>query len=198
MSKEFILEQLHRLYREDPWVNELLRAGTVTMEQLAEKILEIYNSNWFDTMSESYVDLYEKKLGIAKNPSKSLADRRGAIEAKWKSSGKITVDMLQALMDTMGPGCTVKFEEGVINVIGEGYVPDENRMNVIDEIKPAHIPAQQIGRLSMMRYEALTGGVLVEITGDDIQRSDCARYVALTGGVMVEITGTTEEGDINV
>ena len=97
MSKEFILEQLHRLYREDPWVNELLRAGTVTMEHLAEKILEIYNSNWFDTMPESYVDLYEKKLGIAKNPSKSLADRRGAIEAKWKSSGKITVDMLQEI-----------------------------------------------------------------------------------------------------
>ena len=163
MSKEFILEQLHRLYREDPWVNELLRAGTVTMEQLAEKILEIYNSNWFDTMSESYVDLYEKKLGITKNPSKSLADRRGAIEAKWKSSGKITVDMLQALMDTMGPGCTVSFDEGVINVIGEGYVPDENRMSAIEEIKPAHLPTQRGAVLSSCQYHALTGGILIEI-----------------------------------
>ena len=169
MSKEFILEQLHRLYREDPWVNELLRAGTVTMEQLAEKILEIYNSNWFDTMSESYVDLYEKKLGITKNPSKSLADRRGAIEAKWKSSGKITVDMLQALMDTMGPGCTVKFEEGVINVIGEGYVPDENRMSAIEEIKPAHLPAQRGAVLSLCRYHALTGGMLIEIHAGPVQ-----------------------------
>lgn len=163
MSKEFILEQLHRLYREDPWVNELLRAGTVTMEHLAEKILEIYNSNWFDTMPESYVDLYEKKLGIAKNPSKSLADRRGAIEAKWKSSGKITVDMLQALMDTMGPGCRVEFEEGVINVIGEGYVPDDGRMNAIEEIKPAHLPTQRIAELTCPLYRGLTGGILMEI-----------------------------------
>ena len=169
MSKEFILEQLHRLYREDPWVNELLRAGTVTMEQLAEKILEIYNSNWFDTMPESYVDLYEKKLGIAKNPSKSLADRRGAIEAKWKSSGKITVDMLQALMDTMGPGCTVEFEEGVINVIGEGYVPDENRMSAIEEIKPAHLPAQRGAVLASCQYHALYGGTLVEIHAGPVQ-----------------------------
>ena len=168
MSKEFILEQLHRLYREDPWVNELLRAGTVTMEQLAEKILEIYNSNWFDTMSESYVDLYEKKLGITKNPSKSLADRRGAIEAKWKSSGKITVDMLQALMDTMGPGCTVEFEEGVINVIGEGYVPDDGRMNAIEEIKPAHLPTQRIAELTLNSYHALHGGILYEIWADPI------------------------------
>lgn len=168
MSKEFILEQLHRLYREDPWVNELLRAGTVTMEHLAEKILEIYNSNWFDTMPESYVDLYEKKLGIAKNPSKSLADRRGAIEAKWKSSGKITVDMLQALMDTMGPGCRVEFEEGVINVIGEGYVPDDGRMNAIEEIKPAHLPTQRIAELTLNSYHALHGGILYEIWADPI------------------------------
>lgn len=28
---------------------------------------------------------------------------------------------------------------------------------------------------------------MVEVTGDDIQRSDCARYAALTGGVMVEV-----------
>lgn len=169
MSKEYILEQLHRLYREDPWVNELLRAGTVTMEQLAEKILEIYNSNWFDTLSESYVDLYEKKLGIAKNPSKTIAERRGIIEAKWKSSGKITVDMLQVLMDTMGPGCTVEFDSGVINVIGDGYVPDESRLNALDEIKPAHLPVQQIARLSAPHYCALTGGVMIEIYGTTVE-----------------------------
>lgn len=138
------------------------------MEHLAEKILEIYNSNWFDTMPESYVDLYEKKLGIAKNPSKSLADRRGAIEAKWKSSGKITVDMLQALMDTMGPGCRVEFEEGVINVIGEGYVPDDGRMNAIEEIKPAHLPTQRIAELTLNSYHALHGGILYEIWADPI------------------------------
>ena len=30
-------------------------------------------------------------------------------------------------------------------------------------------------------WAALIGGVFVEISGDDIQRSDCARYAALTG-----------------
>ena len=88
MTKEFILEQLHSLYRSDPWLNALLSAGTVTLDQLADRVLAIYNSNWFDTLSEEYVDLYESKLGIVKNPSNTLTERRAAIEARWKSSGR--------------------------------------------------------------------------------------------------------------
>ena len=72
-------------------------------------------------------------------------------------------------MDSMGPGCTVKFDGGVIKVIGNGIVPDDIRMNAIDEIKPAHLPTQPIGNLfaSSKRYLALTCGVYLEIHSED-------------------------------
>lgn len=194
MTKDYILEQLHRLYRSDPWLNELLRAGTITMDQLAEKILIVYNSNWFDTMSEEYVDRYEKKLGITKNPSKTLTERRGIIEAKWKSSSKITLEMLQALMDSMGPGCTVEFDGGVINVTGDGFVPSESRMNALEEIKPAHLGIQRIGQLHLASYHALTAGMFVEVYGSDAIRGESQHYSALSSGEMVEIYGTTAGG----
>ena len=169
MTKEYILEQLHRLYRSDPWLNALLSAGTVTMEQLAERVLSIYNSNWFDTLSEEYVDLYESKLGIAKNPSKTLAERRAAIEARWKSSGKVTLEMLQAVADSVAPGSTeVTFRDGVIEVNREGQLPGDAIVDAIEELKPAHLPVQQSATLGLDRAEALHGGVLIIMYGEVI------------------------------
>ena len=61
----------------------------------------------------------------------------------------------------------------------------------VEKLKPAHLEVLVTPRgelpAGMERYAALTGGMMVEVTGDDIQRSDCARYAALTGGVLVEI-----------
>ena len=140
------------------------------LEQLAERVLSIYNSNWFDTLSEEYVDLYESKLGIAKNPSKTLAERRAAIEARWKSSGKITLEMLQAVADSIAPGSTeVTFQDGVIEVNREGQLPGDAIMDAIEELKPAHLPVQQSATLRTDLAVALHGGVLImygEISDD--------------------------------
>lgn len=59
----------------------------------------------------------------------------------------------------------------------------------MERLKPAHLEVAVIPGADMAsdHWADLTGGVLMEITGDDIQRSDCARYAALTGGVMVEV-----------
>lgn len=167
MTKEFILEQLHSLYRSDPWLNALLSAGTVTLDQLADRVLAIYNSNWFDTLSEEYVDLYESKLGIVKNPSNTLAERRAAIEARWKSSGKVTLEMLQAVADSVAPGSTeITFRDGVIEVNRTGQLPGDAIVDAIEELKPAHLPVQQSATLSAKWYTASTGGVMVEVSGE--------------------------------
>lgn len=167
MTKEFILEQLHSLYRSDLWLNALLSVGTVTLDQLADRVLAIYNSNWFDTLSEEYVDLYESKLGIVKNPSNTLAERRAAIEARWKSSGKVTLEMLQAVADSVAPGSTeITFRDGVIEVNRTGQLPGDAIVDAIEELKPAHLPVQQSATLSAKWYTASTGGVMVEVSGE--------------------------------
>lgn len=167
MTKKFVLEQLHSLYRSDPWLNALLSAGTVTLDQLANRVLAIYNSNWFDTLSEEYVDLYESKLGIVKNPSNTLTERRAAIEARWKSSGKVTLEMLQAVADSVAPGSTeITFRDGVIEVNRTGQLSGDAIVDAIEELKPAHLPVQKSATLSAKLYTASTGGVMVEVFGE--------------------------------
>ena len=66
----------------------------------------------------------------------------------------------------------------------------------VERIKSAHLEVAVIPGADMAsdHWAALTRGVLIEISGDDIQRSDCARYAALTGrdggdmgGIMNEV-----------
>lgn len=173
ISKAFILEQLHRAYREDAWLNEIVNAGAVDLDHLAQQILDIYNSNWFDTLPETYVDRYEDALGIPKDPTKPLAERRSTIEAKWKSYTKVTLQILQSVVDSVGGGCTVTFEYDpdlsaqVIRVSGDGFYPkSEQRVHALEEVKPAHLAVTFDAVLKSERCEAHHGGLLREVWAD--------------------------------
>lgn len=175
ISKAFVLEQLHRAYREDVWLNEIVNSGAVKLDVLAQQIVDLYNSNWFDTLTEEYVERYERELGIKKDPAKTLQERRTMIEAKWKGSTKISVSLIQSLMDAIGEGCTVEFGPDpfethtgeIITVNGDGFYPGiDERKNAIEEIKPAHIAVEFGSNLRSERNEAHHGGVLHQVWAD--------------------------------
>lgn len=79
----------------------------------------------------------------------------------------------------------------VAEAVSRGRIPEYTALleRAVERIKSAHLEVAVIPGADMAsdHWAVLTGGVLMEITGDDIQRSDCARYAALTGGVMVEV-----------
>ena len=84
-----------------------------------------------------------------------------------KSSGKVTLEMLQAVADSVAPGSTeVTFRDGVIEVNREGQLPGDAIVDAIEELKPAHLPVQQSATLSAKWYTASTGGVMVEVSGE--------------------------------
>ena len=61
----------------------------------------------------------------------------------------------------------------------------------MERLKPAHLEVTVVpgAALEASRRAALHGGVMLEVTGDDVQRGTAERSAVLTGGVVVEIRG---------
>lgn len=173
MTKEFALRQLNRLYREDPWLQALFDGAGVPMDALAEEILAIYNSNWFDTMTAEYVRLYEKKMGITPKSTQTLDDRRSALEARWKSSGKISLALIQTVADSWKSGeVNAAFIGGKIQLTFHsiyGVPPDlDSLLSAVEEVKPAHIALRYILKYLLIRdiHEVLTLSEMNALTLD--------------------------------
>lgn len=174
MTKEHILGRLPRLYRSDPWVEAIFTASGMTLDQVAEAILGVYNSNWFDTMAEEHVAVYEKAMGIAPRAGQTLEDRRSAIEARWKSAGKVDVALLRAVADSWKKGeVDVDFVDGkLVLAFNSIYgVPEdlEGLLAAIDEVKPAHLAVTYPHQYILIHevHEVMT---LVELEAQRLKR----------------------------
>lgn len=144
MTKEYILAQLNKLHRTDPWVNEVFAAAGLPLDTVAGLILDLYNSNWFDLLSEQWILLYEKKMGITPSAEQTLADRRSTIQAKWKSGGKIDLALIQAVCDSwMNGEVSAAFTGGAIQLTFNSIfgVPSDLQtlLGAVDDVKPAHL-----------------------------------------------------------
>lgn len=144
MTKEYILSKLHVLYRSDPWVNEVFAAVGLSMDEIADVIQSVYDSNWFDTMDEACILRYEAKMGLTPGQSQTLNDRRSAIEAKWKSSGIVNLELIQAVANSWKNGeVNCSFTGGKIYLTFNSIfgVPADlqSLLDAIDDVKPAHL-----------------------------------------------------------
>lgn len=144
MTKEYVLARLNKLYRSDPWVNAIFTAAGLSLDNVAGLILDLYNSNWFDTLSEAYIKLYEGKMGITPASGQTLDDRRSTIQAKWKSTGTVGLDLIQAVCNSWENGeVSVAFRSGTIQLTFNSIygVPADLQtlLNAIDDVKPAHL-----------------------------------------------------------
>ena len=102
--RDYALEQMHWILRKDPWLQAILRAGGGRLDPLAEQVLAIWNQDNFSALNEAQCTYYERLLGLASGDGKLLADRRSAIEAKWKSATPPTLAMVQAVADSWRAG----------------------------------------------------------------------------------------------
>ena len=144
MTKEYILTQLNKLHRTDPWVNEIFAASGLTLDAVADLILGLYNSSWFDLLNEQWVQRYEAKMAITPSAGQTLEDRRSAIQAKWKSAGKIDLALIQAVCDSWKNGeVSAAFTGGTIQLTFNSIygVPSDLQtlLNAVDDVKPAHL-----------------------------------------------------------
>ena len=139
--KTQIIKNLHKIFREDPYINNLLGTGGERLDNLSMKSEIIEKEYWFDTMSAIGIALMEEQMAY-RCMGRSLEQKRIELEARWKTSGKCDLDLLQAIADTWINGdARVSFKDAHI-MLEFKENPDDIYLltTAIEAAKPAHIP----------------------------------------------------------
>lgn len=136
-----IINNLHKIFREDPYINNLLGTGGERLDNLSMKSEVIEKEYWFDTMSAIGIALMEEQMAY-RCMGRSLEQKRIELEARWKTSGKCDLDLLQTIADTWINGdAKVSFKDAHI-MLEFKENPDDVYMliSAVEAAKPAHVP----------------------------------------------------------
>ncbi len=171
-NKMEMLNSLHKLFRKDPYINSILEAAGVDLDKISTEVDGIKAEMFFDTMTEKGILIYQKELAY---PPKStfLEGKRLEIEARWKTTGKCDLKLLQKIADTWRNGeIEVQFKNAVIKIkfISLIGIPDdlEALKHSINEAKPAHLPIEYLilyrtwGMLSNRTWDSLKTNTWIE------------------------------------
>lgn len=151
-------------------VANVMEAIASEMEKTDKSAEQVINDMFFDSCSEEQLEFYEWEVGITPLPTQSKEDRGAAVAAKWKSQGKVDIEMLQAVADSWKHGkVAVDFVENKIQITFVdqfGLPADRDGLErALDEVKPAHLPIiYYILYLMCSEVEAMTLSELEEHT----------------------------------
>lgn len=177
-------------------VRETLEAIGQAEQVMAEAVAK-RNEQVTVAQADSGLSLWERDYGLPVREGADVEDRRSAIRAAIAGGRTLTPALLQELCVTLGGADRGEITEDFANwqvtalPVSRGRVP-ENTVpleRAVAKLKPAHLEVNVVpgADLKASRRAALIGGVLSEVTGDDIQRTTLCRRCALTGGMLVEI-----------
>lgn len=157
-----LLRKINKLNAIDKMVKEILGSAAEEMDKTDLSMHQIVDDMFFNTCSEDMLKFYEWEAGIKPTATQTMGDRRSAVEAKWKSSGKVDVEMLQAVADSWKHGkVAVDFVDNKIQItfIDQYGLPADRKglEFALDEVKPAHLPIIYFVRYLMLEdIEAMT------------------------------------------
>lgn len=143
-TKEELLKTTNNLYRLDPWINELFNAASLSVGDIERTLDQIYDNEFFDTLDDNAVALYEYFLSITPKKGQSIDSRRSVIRSRWVSSDKATLQLLQVVADSW-KNATIKLEfiNGRIHVkfISPIGIPTDldSLKEALENVKPAHL-----------------------------------------------------------
>lgn len=142
--KEYLISLINKLYRLDPWLNNLFDSAGMALSEVSGYLDIVWNNYFFDTCSETQLRDYEKEAAIVLPGGQTLDQRRSQLEAKWQGAGKCTLETMQAVCNSWRDA-TIKLEfvGGKIRVTfisPIGVPPDLNALQkALEEVKPAHL-----------------------------------------------------------
>lgn len=142
-TKDILINNLHKIVRKDEFINTILNPAGLHLDKLKNRINLIQKEFLFSTMSLERIKALEKELSYKTN-STTLEGKRIEIEARWKTSGKCDLELLQTIANTWKPETvTIKFINGDIQVDFLGGINGDFDLiglrNALDEAKPAHL-----------------------------------------------------------
>lgn len=142
-TKDILINNLHKIVRKDEFINTILNPAGLHLDKLKNRINLIQKEFLFSTMSLERIKALEKELSYKTN-STTLEGKRIEIEARWKTSGKCDLELLQTIANTWRNGeIEIEFIDGIIEIIFISLIgiPDdtENLKASLAEAKPAHL-----------------------------------------------------------
>lgn len=139
-----IINNLHKVFRVDPYIKNLLGTGGERLDDISTKADGIEKEYWFDTMSAIGIAIMENQMDY-KCMGKTIEEKREEIEGHWKIAGKCDLQLLQTIANTWRNGqVAVMFTNAVIEVTFisiTGIPMDVDALkSAIENAKPAHLP----------------------------------------------------------
>lgn len=179
-------------------LRETLEAIAQGESALAEDVAEKNDQLSVTTATEGLA-LWERDYGLPVREGAAPADRRAAIRAAMAGGRTLTPAFLRELCVTLGGADRGEVEEDFahwrvrVMAAAKGRLPADTALltRTVERLKPAHLEVTVMpsAELEALHYAALTGGVMTEVSGDDIQRGEVPHGAALSGGLLVEIWG---------
>ena len=139
-----MLNNLPVQYRRDPWLIVLAAALQVPMDRQGEVIRSLPNQISLDRVTWN-LPVEERVAGIVPPAGATVEQRRAALRAKWRSSGKATLAQIQAVAESWeSQRVETSFLAGVIGIdiinLRQGTVAEIRE--AVEKIKPAHLPLE--------------------------------------------------------
>ena len=147
-------------YRKDPWILALAAALQAKLDRQGEETASLAVQMSLDTVTWN-IAVEERLAGITPPAGATLEQRRAALKAKWRSSGKATLAQIKAVAESWtSQEVRASFLEGVIGLdiinLEEGEVEDIR--DAVEVIKPAHLPLKIVER-QYVRSTAYVGNL---------------------------------------
>lgn len=155
MHRDDLLRKMNKLNAIDPMVKNIMEAIAIEMDISDAQVQQLIDDMFFDSCSEAMLNFYEKEAAVVPMAGQNIDGRRASVEAKWKSSGKIDIEMLQAVADSWKNGkVDVDFVDNKIQITFVdqfGLPADRAGLELaLDEVKPAHLPIVYFVRYLMV------------------------------------------------
>lgn len=142
MYKDTLSNNLHKIVRLDPLVNEINGSVGLTLDNFDERMTDF--ANQIDISKATWgLPIYEKELQIVTDIAKPLDERRSNIISKLRVTGKTGAAEIKIVADSWSNGAVdVRLENGVtIQFNGALGLPSNvvDLKNVVRSIVPAHL-----------------------------------------------------------
>jgi len=144
MNKSNLLENLHKIFRSDNYIDNLMGASGKELDDIENKIDHLGKEFFFDTMSPVGIAVLENQLDF-KTTGDSVEGKREQLEARWKTAGKCDLELLKIIANSWRNGeVSVLFTNAVIEITFISIVGIPNNVEALKrslgEAKPAHLP----------------------------------------------------------
>lgn len=192
-----LVRNLPQQYRTDPWVLALADAILGVLEEQNTRSLEIRAQLSLETITWA-LETEERLAGIVPPDGATLESRRSVLAARYRSSGKVSIETIQAVADAWRNGeVEVSFPSGhiLVKFVNSMGVPADlgDLQDALARLIPAHLAciyeylyrtwlqagAYTWGELSDRTWQELREGLLPNFVW---QQAEELSWADLSGG----------------